>query len=240
MEDNKSVKTANHFIKNNLNDFLRRLAIITIEDTFLIEDFNILIWIMVAISTKKFKIKKYMIEWLLGYVCVISLLKKKDIIKYEELTFNSLKDKLDSYNNLDNLYLTTLYCLEVRKSYGGMKSDMNLINQYINIWKKRFNEKKIPKIYYEKVRPISLEMEILSLDDWELSAIDFHCYPKILEILYNKFKDINKKELKKLIWYNSSSINKRNENDKKYNYSSFLKIKNYLLNLQKYLLNCYF
>ena len=34
------------------------------------------------------------------------------------------------------------------------------INQYINVWKKRFNKKKIPDIYYKKTKPISLDIEI--------------------------------------------------------------------------------
>ena len=57
-----------------------------------------------------------------------------------------------------------------------MACDMVLINKIID--KYRVNFMNGMDINY-KVRPISFDMEGLSLDEWDLSAIDFHCTKRL-------------------------------------------------------------
>ena len=57
------------------------------------------------------------------------------------------------------------------------------------------------------VRPIGIvSITEMSLANWDLTAIDFHCNNKLLEFINKKYEEIPIDEIKKLIWLNSSRI----------------------------------
>jgi hypothetical protein len=143
---------------------------------------------------------------------------------------------LNSYNKLDEEQLSLLYCIHMRIAYGGLKGDMKMLKTYSDIWYKRFTEKnKLFHVYTDNIKPINISIKELDLSEWDYSAIDYHCEPMILKLLHKKYDDIEIDELRKIIWYNSSSINKRNKNIT-YNNKVWIKIKPYLERTQKYLL----
>jgi hypothetical protein len=87
------------------------------------------------------------------------------------------------------------------------------------------------------VRPIRVVSIIeMKLEDWDLSAIDFHCNSKLLEYINKKYNSIPIDEIKKLIWMNSSRTNTR-VNYEIYNEENWNIIKDYLIKTQKYLLD---
>ena len=238
-----AIPTCYHFLKLDLNELIRRLPIIMIEDTFLHESFTTLIWLMIAISTKKFKMKKYIYEWVLGVVYLLCIINEKDYVNKENLKNNMISnvipniisniELLNNYNDLTESQISLLYSMHMRISYGGLKSDTEMINSFLNLWEYRFrnNSQNVNKI---EIRPITL-----SLEDWDLSAIDFHCNSKFLEYISKKYDYIDSEELKKIIWNHSSSINKR-ENIKNYDLrdiEQWNKIKDHVIKTQKYLLN---
>lgn len=154
--------------------------------------------------------------------------KKVEILKNYEI--------LNSYNKLDEEQLSLLYCIHIRIAYGGLKGDMKMLKTYSDVWYKRFTEKnKLSYVYTDNIKPINISIKELDLSEWDYSAIDYHCEPMILKLLHKKYDDIEIDELRKIIWYNSSSINKRKKNIT-YNNKVWIKIKPYLERTQKYLL----
>jgi hypothetical protein len=263
MNGELAVQSTYHLFKLGLNDLMRRLPIIMLEDARLHESFTTLIWLMVAtgqnsnFEINKFQMKQYIYEWLLGTVYMIAMNPDIDLdYDYDsELEDNGMdnckqtkednqtKDKklpvyeiLNTYNNLDRNELSLLYCIHIRIAYGGMKCDLDMLNRYSDIWKLRFESKEI-KNYYSKIEvsPICIYIKELELSEWDISAIDYHCSPKLIELINKKYDEFDENEIKKVIWYHSSSTNKRKSSEE-YNSKLWLKIKNYVERTQKYLL----
>jgi len=241
---NRAIPTALHLMKLNMNEFLRRMIIIHIEDTFLHESLNTLIWLMVAFSTKKFKMKKYIYEWLLGFVYITcSTIKIDNYNKKLKFSnnkeFKTIYDELNNYEkiNIDNEKISILYSLNIRIAYGGMDCDKRMIKKCIDLWKNRFSNKdnKV-KINTMRIKPINIYVSELELDNWDYSAIDYHTNNNFTDFIMKKYSYINDSEdLKKIIWYNSSGINFR-KNNIKYKEEIWEDIKQYVNKTQKYLL----
>jgi hypothetical protein len=252
-DDTLAIQTANHFIKLDEIEFIRRLPIIMLEDVFLHESFTTIIWIMIALSHKKFKMNIYIYKWLFGIIYVLCKINKKDklgndlnIIVNNNTNDNnntnhneilSISEIIDNYgkNNLDDNEISLLYSIHIRISYGCMDNDKIMLEKYANLWFNRFKNKDLKVVNKMIIKPIKLDISELNLEDWDLSAIDFHCNNKLLEFINKKYEDISLEELKKLIWHNSSKINKRVKN-KIYNEELWNKIKDYVIKTQKYLL----
>ena len=252
-DDLLAIPTCFHLMKLDICELLRRLPIIMLEDLFLHESMSTIIWFMVAKSScPTFKFKKYMYEWLLGTIFVMCKIDDFDLFEAKNTTEkNELYEKeilniyqlLDKYNDLEKHQYSLLYSLHIRIAYGGMKGDMNMIKRFIDLWEKRFrSESGSIVINTMKVRPISLYITDLELGDWNLAAIDFHCNPRFLEFIQKKYNDLSSEDIKNIVWYNSSSINKRLDDkykkdlEHKYNVSKWLEIKDFVIKTQKYLL----
>ena len=69
----KSVKTAKHIIDLDPNILLRRLPIIMFEDVIPHDSINTIMWLMIAVS-KGYKLKKYMVQWLLGGRILVNIM----------------------------------------------------------------------------------------------------------------------------------------------------------------------
>ena len=196
-----SVKSAFHLIKINVLEFLRRILIIMIEDVVIHESFNVILWLMIVIGKdKKYKIKKYMVKYLLGVVYVLTNTKKKLIIKDSFDNFNLII----FLNNIksDHINKDIINSLCFRREYGGLNNDILLIEKYINYLHNNPNTK-----YYKTViRPIELLIENLNLDEWILESIDFHCDKRIISYIQNKY-NYSEKNIEKIIWHNASKIN---------------------------------
>ena len=238
MNEELSVQSTYHIFKMDLTDLLRRLPIIMLEDLTLHESFPTLIWLMIA-NTKNFKMKEYIYEWILGVVyvmCNIKLLDKLD----ETPIFTNVEEEIDSYKILKRDEYSILYSIHLRIAYGGMEDDIKMLKEYICLWRKRFMNK-LMDVDRSKIKPIKIYIKDMSLNDWDLSAIDFHCNTKLLELTSKKY-NIDEAELKKIIWYNSSSINNRVKfsERKEYNPKVWNEIKDYVKRAQKYLLDCYY
>jgi hypothetical protein len=116
-----------------------------------------------------------------------------------------------------------------------MEGDMKFLKNVAHIWFQRFKNK-IVKVNNMIVRPISISISEMKLEDWDLSAIDFHCNNKLLKFINKKYEDISIDEIKKLIWMNSSRKNTR-VNYEIYNEEKWNIIKDYVIKTQKYLLD---
>ena len=136
---------------------------------------------------KKYKIKKYMVKYLLGVVYVLSNTKKKLIIKDSFENFDLIEFLNNIKSNHVNKNIINSLCL--RKDYGGLSCDMVLIEKYINYLYNNSNS----KYYNTVIRPIELLIENLNLDEWIIESIDFHCDKRIINYLNEKFGYSEKK-----------------------------------------------
>jgi hypothetical protein len=253
--DTWALPTSYHFMRLDEVEMLRRLSIIMLEDVFLHESLTTIIWIMIAVSSTKFKMQKYIYDYIFGIIYVLCKIDKKDNIMYDNndnnddnedieksssslTSLTTLTDIIDSYSKYDlkDNEISLLYSIHIRISYGGMDGDMIFLQKVANTWFKRFRHKTI-KINNMIVRPIKIVSIIeMKLEDWDLSAIDFHCNYKLLEFINKKYEDISIDEIKKLIWMNSSRINTRTKYEI-YNEEKWNIIKDYVVKTQKYLLD---
>ena len=150
-------------------------------------------------------------------------------------------DKLNNYasSKFSEEECSLLYAIHMRIAYGSNKSDAKMLNNYICIWEKRFQEKSdIIKLNRIDITPICVYVKELTLNDWDLSAIDYHCHPKLLEFIIKKYHNFDIDKLKELIWHHSSSINYRSK-PIIYDIENWNIIKDYLQKTQKYLLDSY-
>lgn len=236
-----AVKCAYHYILLDLQDFLRRLPIIIIEDTTLHEVYSTIIWLMVASNSKECALlfEKVIYEYLMGIVYVIAKSPLYHSLsnnnKDTELKFDILKEEV---NKKENQLKSLIYSLMVRKGYGGMKCDLFMLENYAYIWNHLNNDSK----YLNKsiIRPIMLEsIPQLQLNEWLIEAIDFHCVPQILTYVHEEYEEFSEEYIKSLIWHYSSKKNiriKESNIPDNIHSSDWNKIKAYVKRVQNYLL----
>lgn len=209
-----------------LNQLVRRLPIIMIEDVILHRDFPVLTWLMVYISrlqsTKYFYSCKiieskswyYIRKWIFGLVCWLAECPIKDphhddsFIQREYLELcdisNAANEKykcsyVDSKSKTfwetfasDEKYRDLLLSMEIRRSFGGMKGDKEMLIRSETIWFNRLSRYQTLKEGHEPLYPLSdifkhigfLERGILDISgtrckflkptEMHPSAVDFH------------------------------------------------------------------
>ena len=230
-KDVEAVKTAFDLMHLDFLMFIRRIIIIMIEDVFLHKSLSTLCWMMVAYGENEWKPSKNHIEWLLGVVSMLGLANKKhEVPRIPLITIEDYKERLDKYYNKSKKRFTILWCLLLRKNYGGMKCDMNMLNGAFQEWntifidfKKNENNKELLNLFNLKIRAVSVALNSLHLNQYCLEAVDFHCYPEIVNQLYYsldddiiKENDLSEDKIKDLIWeFSSSYSNKDIVNGKK-------------------------
>jgi hypothetical protein len=227
-ESSIAVKCAFHFMTLDIQEFLRRLPIIMIEDTSIHEVFPTLIWLMIAVTDETFLLDKSIYEYLMGVVYVISMIP----------TYVPIRGKcapLILHEVPQSPLLSIIYALMLRRAYGGMKCDMTLCEEYA------FMIYTQPKFNLErtKIRPILLEsISELALSEWLTEAIDFHCTPQILTYIAEEYPEYDEEYIQKLIWHYSSKINGRikEKSSPEVKYIDWKKIQPYVKRVQYYLL----
>ncbi|QKF94176.1 hypothetical protein QKU48_gp0718 [Fadolivirus algeromassiliense] len=208
--NDKAIKTAHHLIKLNINEFLRRISIIIIEDVILHQSYSTIVWLMAATSSKKtiFKPNKYIIDWLLGLVNTLC-----DINECDHIDIDNTKYDITKFDDYD-----LLYSLQFRIEYGGMNGDIVMLNYITGVWFDRFRNNK--NCNTSEIHQIDSDTVIdLSLDDWKLdgdncAGIDFHCAPYIIDTLSKRYNTYLENKIQTAIWNCSSGINYRKLNEK--------------------------
>jgi hypothetical protein len=260
-DPNLSVQSAYHLMHLDFDDFIRRLPIIMIEDTAAHTCFSTLIWFMVAAtsgSSPTFKFDRSVYEYILGSVLVICntpvyhqvLLiptpKESTSADQEPALIQPLSKKLVRYNGLKEPYKSLCYALQLRRSYGGMSCDMEMLDKYAEEWARISGITPDSTKWLQKapVRSIHLaSLPALMLTEWDVAAIDFHCAPQLIDHVVAEFPDFEARGeyVKKLIWHYSSKINKRITGTaavvpREYKLDDWNKIKKYVGRVQAYLL----
>lgn len=210
-----AIQTAKHLIDLDPVQFLRRLSIIFAEDAFITQHYSTLVWLMIAVSGK-FTLQLHHIEWLLGLVHIACQSKYRENFELtpdlEELSKEKLSKQIIEMSKSikDKYQLAVIHSLLIRSAFGGMHGDTQMLVNLAYIWTNRFikNEGPWKECYYTPMRTISASVLPLLKTEWVLSAIDYHCFPKMLQWIQES-EEIDENELKSLIWHFSSKINYR-------------------------------
>ena len=212
-----AVNIAYQLINLDFNEFIRRLAIIIIEDVSLNYDYITIIWFMAASSTKNLILTKNNVKWLLGYI--------------KAITENNYKFNYDKKENVNNLKFVNndifkthndiLLSLFLKKSFGGMNGDKKMLNFYIDYYYNKFKNMSISDNFNELnliVESVSTKMKIIDVLDFPLEGVDFHCDVGMLKNIKKNFDEFSEEDVKLSIWYCSSGINFRQKEiyDEKY------------------------
>jgi hypothetical protein len=166
--------------------FLRRLAIIYIEDVCLMDSYPLIIWFMMA--ENDYTLTSYDIESLLKVVMKLSLCSHvytpneniEDSVNCREITHELLQN---------HSHCNELLALYYRLQYGGMSGDMKMLKTAIYYY--ITNPHKIQPMVYDD-EPIQMLRKIMA------ESIDFHPYPHLLSIV-EKQTGIEKEIIKEYI-----------------------------------------
>lgn len=236
-DENYAIQTCYHMFKSDTLDLLRRLSIIMIEDVQIHESYPTIIWLIIALSNEKrekFRIKRYMYEWLYGVVytlCKIDNVNKiTNSVKIVDSDESTVIQKLNIFNQYNKEECSLLYSIQIRISYGGLNGDIRMLENFTETFKEN------KEINNTKIQLILIYVKELSIEDLDYTALDYHCNSNFLEYISKKYSNIDIEELKKIIWHHSSGLNYRISKTSDYNLEKWNEIKNYVEQTQKYLI----
>lgn len=203
---NSFINTSYQLINQDLNDFLRRIPIIILEDGMInFEDLKYLVCLMIFVS-KNYKITNEDVN-------KINLILNKSInCKYRDFLNKNTKLEFDqNIYNYDNIFFKNFYLsIFLRIEYGTMDGDKKWLSNLANVWFERMKSNKYEKILKKIKEPNCIyQPNFISKKDMLLEAVDFHCDKTIFDKikLNNIFED--RDTIQNAIWYLRSSINYR-------------------------------
>lgn len=172
----KALETSCFLIKYDLNAFIRRLPIIMMEDVKVHISFIPLVWLTAAIS-KGFRVTEIVKSWLLGvvkYLCEEQneYYYHQNVSSYTEDQTLSTKQLLKETEKFEPTTRDLLISLLFRKSYGGMKGDMEMIAAYERVFVKlgplsKNNDAEIVKKKVKTDSNVENDKVIIDLDEEE-------------------------------------------------------------------------
>jgi hypothetical protein len=208
-----AVKTAIELMNSDFITLLRRLPIIMIEDCMVMQEIVPLIWLMMYFSSTSTMIGMDKIrQWICRLVYAMAKCPVVDVVGKEE---NDLPNRDVSQKIKDNAFRDVLWALKIRKFYGGTDGDMQMIQSALLLWYRVGTESDESKSFFEMkdsmpYMPCITAPIGLSLNSWDLSAVDFHC-TNIHKILSKIIPEIKEDLWKQVLWVCASSItNKTN------------------------------
>ena len=198
---------------------LRRLPIIVLEDVFLYEEFPTLIWIMCYYSKNKEQIDHFWQDYIRHLTKFLCEFAYRDPMPKHGIGFSSD----DIPDDLSDQQRGLIYAIQVRKSYGGMKCDAEMLDRFSYKWTEVFSvpnrtssiedlrhlSRNLSSILLLQPKPIIVPNYQLTMDNFILAGVDFHPCPDIIVYMMKKHPQYSKDFLKKLIWKHSSGINYR-------------------------------
>lgn len=238
-----ALETARLFMKMDINQFIRRLFIIMLEDVMIHESMPVLVWLTAAVS-RGFPINIKIESWLLSIVNYLCEEKRETyhscfISNDASIWCTVEKDKQYFKEIQGNEYVNILQSLLFRKSYGGMHGDLAMIMNFIDLIQKTGN---LNIIIQQPLIEQNIEnINILEIKDIMPCAVDFHCYSKLISIIHEKYKDLEISVIKKAIWQHNSRFNYRvniYQEDGKGSEKIWAQIEKYVLKLQRLYIKC--
>jgi len=189
-------------LSNEVDALLRRLPVIMLEDVQLLEDFDRLVFLMVAVS-KGFKLHERHVTFVLEAVIRLCEHTKTDSVP-ENPILSGFPDNLASSKQF-----CLLKSMEIRASFGGLKCDVLMIRRFHNEWLQRFKRgTKLSDTTAPEINDFSSLEFVLPI-----AGLDFHVAPWMISILASKCDSrFSENDIRSSMWRNFSSINARDQN----------------------------
>jgi hypothetical protein len=206
-----ALDTVNMMIRQDMQQLLRRLPIISLEDSVIdFDDFIFLIWIMIA-NSRGYNLNDYDINRIFLITKNICESSYRDYIDNDSSTsFNF--ELINKYDVKDNNIIKFYFCVFLRLEYGTMSGDSKWLKNIANKWLNRYKKdsiviQKIKNKYNIFEYKYFNENNILK--NYLLEAVDFHCNKNIFDEIRLKQKNhfYTNEHIKNTIWFLRSSIN---------------------------------
>lgn len=122
-------------VRSSFTDFVRRLSIIVVEDAILHPKLPVLMWLIAACS-KGHKPTANEVELCLRMVYEVAAVKLKDSFPEKSSQPITFKDNLERLSPLERVLVRSL---QLRASFGGMKGDVEMLQELAACWNSRFS-----------------------------------------------------------------------------------------------------
>eukprot|EP00743_Colponemidia_sp_Colp-15_P013887 GILK01016294.1.p1 GENE.GILK01016294.1~~GILK01016294.1.p1 ORF type:complete len:436 (+),score=73.45 GILK01016294.1:177-1310(+) len=153
-----AVRSAIQLLRVSVDDLLRRLTIIVLEDSILHPALPLLTWIMMA-SARGFTLSTPFVELILRIVHDVAAVRVRDHIPYR--TEGSIKDS-DLWTLWDESQrflmqdCALLKSILIRAHFGGMPGDVLMLKRFALVWNQRFSNQQTPPTVPKPVNVPSL------------------------------------------------------------------------------------
>jgi len=117
-----------------------------IEDVLLVKHYPIVVWLMIAVSSKQMVLQEKQIQWLLSLIHYLCDIPYCDYYPKIENNVSKIKDLLPKLKKEEK---DLIYSILIRAGYGGMKGDMEMLKNSAYLWCNRFldNKKTLVKLF---------------------------------------------------------------------------------------------
>jgi len=153
-----AVRVAMELADKSWSDLIRRVPIIILEDAIIHNDFPLLVWLMVA-DSKEFTPCVSLVVRVMQIIFEVASCPWKDIVtstSCKQQTLGNLQltsDNISLSPDKKNNELLLLRSMLLRKQYGGMAGDMEMLNDYVDTWRRRFTENSVDKDITNRLFP---------------------------------------------------------------------------------------
>ncbi len=211
-----AISTCYTLIKQDINELLRRLPIIALEDSYIsFQDFNYLIWHMLAVS-KGYFINYDIINKILDITEKITKSNYRDILDTKKISdFNPEK----CIKNKNDDFTMFYFGIFIRLEYGTMSGDNIWLKNIANMWLKRITKHNgnisdtiMNKVLNKTNKPEYFDLDSITFNKYHClpEAVDFHCDKEFFDkIRIKSGVIINNEDIKSSVWFLRSSINNR-------------------------------
>lgn len=201
----EAVTTAAMMWELNQFELLRRIPIIAFEDSMPTVELMTVVWMM-AVSSKGFNMPNKYRDWLLKYIRGLVLEPKclyLDLPRNKRFKSQFLMSCISPMDTQKEFILAML----LRCSYGGLNHDPDMIMGVMYSHRIEYH-----KLFSELMNKPK-DMKNVELPPFTIlsSSVDYHCYPKIITLIKDAFKNTDATLIKKSIWECSSATNCRKE-----------------------------
>jgi hypothetical protein len=212
----RALSTTLHLWRLAPVELLRRVAIIAIEDVHLTSAYPTLVWLMCAASKNVPLDMNRVCSWLLGMVAQLASSSFLDHAIYKGRSAPALPQaSLAAAARVREVgWRSCLYAMLVRRAFGGMEGDCNMLENCTLAWSQRFASGSLPPharaAFEAPVVPVDpATLPPLAPGDWELAAVDFHC-SDIGGVLQQRF-GVSEERVREVMWAASSSTTGKRE-----------------------------
>lgn len=189
----KAVRCAKSAMEKDFIDFVRRLAVIVLEDVILHPDYDEIVWILTSKVKKVADLERWKVDKLLRIVADITACNVRD----DFFKTHPEREKSDGcfpsmdYRDLPEKISSLIRAIKYRSTIGGMQGDLDMLHIYAVIWYTRFKDGswsigKLKEFFPDREEFEGLTWNNVSyatVEDILPEAIDFHCSPMMKIIM---------------------------------------------------------